>query len=87
METAQTMNAIRSHHRGGSETLVYESVARPVPGSGEVLVEVHAAAITPTELTWDPTWTDEHPLLELALAPRLQHAHCGRVEVDLAARP
>ena len=29
MEATQTMNAIRSHHRGGSETLVYEPVARP----------------------------------------------------------
>src|SRR5262249_50334801 len=38
LETTQTMNAIRSHHRGGSETLVYEPVARPVPHSGEVLV-------------------------------------------------
>jgi NADPH:quinone reductase-like Zn-dependent oxidoreductase len=52
MEAAQTMNAIRSHHRGGSETLVFEAVARPVPVSGEVLVDVHAAAITPTVLTW-----------------------------------
>src|SRR5262249_28669935 len=39
METTQTMIAIRSHHRGGSETLVYEPVARPVPDGGEVLVE------------------------------------------------
>ena len=53
------MNAIRGHHRGGSETLIYEPVARPVPDRGEVLVEVHAAAITPTELMWDPTFTDE----------------------------
>ena len=52
MEATQTMNAIRSHQRGGPETLVYEPIARPVPNSGEVLVEVHAAAITPTELTW-----------------------------------
>jgi NADPH:quinone reductase-like Zn-dependent oxidoreductase len=60
METTQTMNATRSHHRGGSETLVYEPVARPVPDSGEVLVEVHAAAITPTELTWDPRRSVDH---------------------------
>ena len=69
MEATQTMNAIRSHHRGGSETLVYEPVDRPEPDSGEVLVEVHAAAITPTELTWDPTWTDEQGKSRLPIIP------------------
>jgi NADPH:quinone reductase-like Zn-dependent oxidoreductase len=69
MEATQTMNAIRSHQRGGPETLVYESVACPVPDSGEVLVEVHAAAITPTELTWDPTWTDEQGKSRLPIIP------------------
>jgi NADPH:quinone reductase-like Zn-dependent oxidoreductase len=69
MEATQTMNAIRGHHRGGPETLVYESIARPVPDSGEVLVEVHAAAITPTELTWDPTWTDEQGKSRLPIIP------------------
>jgi NADPH:quinone reductase-like Zn-dependent oxidoreductase len=34
------------------EALVYERVRKPHPGSGEVLVRVHAAAITPTELSW-----------------------------------
>ena len=29
----------------------------PVPAPGEVLVEVHAAAITFDELTWQETWT------------------------------
>ena len=69
METTQTMNAIRGHHRGGPETLVYESIARPVPGSGEVLVEVHAAAITPAEFTWDPSWTDEQGKSRLPIIP------------------
>ena len=69
MEATQTMNAIRSHRRGGPETLAYESVASPLPGSGEVLVEVHAAAITPTELTWDPTWSDERGKSRLPVIP------------------
>jgi NADPH:quinone reductase-like Zn-dependent oxidoreductase len=69
MKATQTMNAIRSHHRGGPETLVYEPVARPMPDSGEVLVEVHAAAITPTELTWDPTWSDERGKSRLPVIP------------------
>ena len=69
MEETQTTNAIRSHRRGGPETLVYEAVGRPVPDSGEVLVEVHAAAITPTELTWDPTWSDERGNSRLPVIP------------------
>ena len=69
MEATQTMNAIRSHHRGGPETLVYEAVGLPMPNKGEVLVEVHAAAITPTELTWDLTWSDEQGKSRLPMIP------------------
>jgi NADPH:quinone reductase-like Zn-dependent oxidoreductase len=49
--------ALRAHARGGPEQLVYEQAPSPVPGPGEALVEVHAAAITFAELTWDQTWT------------------------------
>ncbi len=52
-----TMMALRAHARGGPEQLVYESAPAPVPGPGEALVAVHAAAITFAELTWDLTWT------------------------------
>ena len=52
------MMALRAHARGGPEQLVYEQAPTPVPGPGEALVEVHAAAITFAELTWDQTWTD-----------------------------
>lgn len=51
------MNAIRLHTRGGPEALVYEQAPTPRPGAREVLVRVHAAAVTPTELEWLPTWT------------------------------
>ncbi|HYT88124.1 MAG TPA: hypothetical protein VEL76_05345 [Gemmataceae bacterium] len=50
------MNAIRIHGRDGPEGLVYEDAPMPRPGAGEVLVRVHAAAVTPTELSWIPTW-------------------------------
>jgi NADPH:quinone reductase-like Zn-dependent oxidoreductase len=53
-----TMRAVRAHRRGGPEQLVYEVVPRPEPGPGEVLVAVHAASITSSELTWGATWTD-----------------------------
>jgi NADPH:quinone reductase-like Zn-dependent oxidoreductase len=51
-----TMNALRSHRRGGPETLVYERAPTPSIGPDEVLVEVHAAGITFHELTWDLSW-------------------------------
>ncbi|HEX6452855.1 MAG TPA: NADP-dependent oxidoreductase [Trebonia sp.] len=51
------MMALRAHARGGAEQLVYEAAPAPVPGPGEVLVAVHAAAITFAELTWDESWT------------------------------
>ncbi|WP_328363517.1 NADP-dependent oxidoreductase [Mycobacterium sp. NBC_00419] len=50
------MTALRAHHRGGPEVLVAERAPRPEVGPDEVLVEVHAAAITFDELTWDETW-------------------------------
>jgi NADPH:quinone reductase-like Zn-dependent oxidoreductase len=53
-----TMKAIRAHHRGGAEQLVFEEALRPVPSRGEVLVAVRAASITRDELTWDASWTD-----------------------------
>ncbi|MFE3635689.1 NADP-dependent oxidoreductase [Streptomyces sp. NPDC059168] len=53
-----TMRAVRAHRRGGPEQLVYENAPRPAPGAGEVLVRVHAAAVTNGELAWDATWSD-----------------------------
>jgi NADPH:quinone reductase-like Zn-dependent oxidoreductase len=50
------MLAMRAHRRGGAEQLIVEQVPVPVPAGGEVLIEVHAAAITLTELTWDLSW-------------------------------
>ena len=50
------MMALRAHARGGPEVLVYESAPVPTPAPDEVLVEVHAAAITFAELGWTETW-------------------------------
>jgi hypothetical protein len=52
------MHALRAHRRGGPEQLVYEQAPRPPLGIGDVLVEVHAASFTPTELGWPSSWTD-----------------------------
>src|SRR5712691_9192659 len=37
----------------------YEEAPEPRLRDGDALVKVHAAAITPTELTWNSTWTDD----------------------------
>jgi NADPH:quinone reductase-like Zn-dependent oxidoreductase len=47
-----TMGAVRLHAPGGPSHLVYERMETPQPGAGEVLVRVHAAAITRDELEW-----------------------------------
>ena len=51
------MKAVRLRTRGGPERLAYEDAPVPRPDPGEVLIRVHAAAVTPTELGWVPTWT------------------------------
>ena len=50
------MKAIRLHG-SGAESLVYEEAPRPTLGAGEVLIAVHAAGVTPSELQWAPTST------------------------------
>ncbi|HEX5143535.1 MAG TPA: NADP-dependent oxidoreductase [Mycobacterium sp.] len=52
-----TMTALVAQERGGPEVLALEEVPVPEPAAGEVLVQVHAAAITFDELTWDATWS------------------------------
>jgi NADPH:quinone reductase-like Zn-dependent oxidoreductase len=37
----------------------YEDAPVPEPTDGEVLIAVHASGVTPTELTWKPTWSTE----------------------------
>ena len=43
------MKAIRVHAFGGPEVIAFEEIARPQPGSGEVLIRVAAAGVGP----WD----------------------------------
>jgi NADPH:quinone reductase-like Zn-dependent oxidoreductase len=53
-----TMRAARLSARRGPEEMTVERVDRPALDDHDVLVEVHAAAITPAELWWEPTWTN-----------------------------
>jgi NADPH:quinone reductase-like Zn-dependent oxidoreductase len=51
------MNAVYFNRRGGPEALVYGAATMPGAAEGEIVVRVRAAAVTPTELLWVPTWT------------------------------
>ena len=50
-----TMWALRVRVEGGLERFRYERVPLPSPGTGDVLLEVHAASFTPSELGWSST--------------------------------
>ena len=51
------MKAVRLYEPVGIDGLKYEDVPEPTPAIGDVLVQVRACGITPTELEW-PLWTD-----------------------------
>ena len=50
------MKAIYLNQKTGAESLIFGDMVKPQPKAGEVLVKVHATAITPTELQWYPTF-------------------------------
>ena len=52
------MRAALLRARGGPDQLHFGEADVPRPGPGEVLVEVHAAGVTPAELSWDLTYTN-----------------------------
>ncbi|WP_280366564.1 NADP-dependent oxidoreductase [Nocardia wallacei] len=45
------MKAVRYHRYGDSDVLEYEEAPRPVPGAGEVLVQVTATSFNPVDAT------------------------------------
>ena len=50
------MKAIRIYGSSGHATMSIDEVAVPKPATGEILIRVHATAVTPGELEWYPTW-------------------------------
>jgi NADPH:quinone reductase-like Zn-dependent oxidoreductase len=50
------MKALRLYGPRGSERIVLEQLPIPELGAGEVLIRVHATAVTQGELEWYPTW-------------------------------
>jgi NADPH:quinone reductase-like Zn-dependent oxidoreductase len=51
------MKAMFLKKQAGYEELVFGDLPQPRPGRGEVLVQVHATAITPAEFQWFPTFS------------------------------
>ena len=74
---ATTMRALRLHERSGSEGIVFEDAPVPAPAIGDVLIEVDAASITPTELSWPSTWVDRTGAERTPVIPA--HEVCGTV--------
>ena len=84
-----SMRAIRLHAAGDLTRLVDERVGTPSPGSGEVLVRVHAAAITRDELDWPADRLPAIPSYELsgvvaAAAPDVETPAVGDAVYALA---
>ncbi len=71
------MRAIRLQAQGGAEQMRLDDAPQPVPNNGEVLIKVHATAVTPTELLWDLTWSTYAG--EPRTLPILSHEFSGEV--------
>jgi len=68
------MKAVRMHTRAGPEALVYEDAPVPEIGRGEALIGVRAAGITPTEFTWNSTFTTRDKRSRLPIVPAFEVA-------------
>lgn len=73
---AETMKAVRIHAYGGAQSLVLDTIDRPTPGKGEVLVKTHAAGINPVD--WKIRDGMMGPALKLPFT--LGHDISGEVE-------
>jgi NADPH:quinone reductase-like Zn-dependent oxidoreductase len=77
-----TMQAVRLHAPGGIESLRLDTIDIPRPQAGEVLIRVHAAAITRDERDWPTDRLPAIPSYEVsgvvvAVAPGLDAAGVG----------
>ena len=55
-QNSQGMRAMSFQKKGGPEDLCYGEVPPPRPQEDEILVEVRATTVMPTELQWSTTW-------------------------------
>jgi len=67
IEHVKNMKAIQIHKRGGPEVLIYEDAPRPLLGSDEVLIRIHAAGVNPAD------WRGRSGFIDIpeALRPKL----------------
>jgi NADPH:quinone reductase-like Zn-dependent oxidoreductase len=72
------MKASRLYGSHGSETVVLEEIPRPQVDKGEVLIRVHATAVTPGEIHWYPT--SHTPNGDLRTKQILNHEFSGVIE-------
>jgi NADPH:quinone reductase-like Zn-dependent oxidoreductase len=72
------MNAIRLYGSPGRQGVVLEDIPVPKLGVGEVLIRVHATAVTPGELGWYPTWHTSQGAPRLHPVP--SHEFSGVIE-------
>lgn len=63
------IRAIRFHEYGGSEKLVLETIARPVPKANEVLIKVHFAGVNPVDWKFRAGFLKEFMPLQLPVVP------------------
>lgn len=61
-----TMMAVRVHPPGGAEAVIVEEIVTPAPSDNEILVKVHAAAVTRDELDWPVDRLPAIPSYELS---------------------
>lgn len=54
------MKALRFDDSAPKPRLIEDNVPQPTPGPGGLLIRVHAAGVTPTELVWYPTTHTEN---------------------------
>lgn len=66
------MKAVRMHTRAGPEALVYEDAPAPKISNEEAVIKVYAAAITPTEFTWNSTFTTSDGKDRLPIVPAFE---------------
>ena len=74
---ATNMRALRLHERGGGDGIVFEDAPVPAPAIGDVLIQVDAASIVPTELGWPSTRVDRTGADRTPVIPG--HEVCGTV--------